>query len=180
MNKLNEIIVNPKYLKYLYKTTEHEAFSLISTIISKAFHLIHINSHQDDECSYNELPLTTKLNVQADTIATNNARKPINTHLLTSPFAIYVANNYIPHNIDNKIRETSHSTIAKDFFTNQIQMVNTNNKPNQLGSSLELYSKTISFKKTIHKTIYSSSPSNRQDEISKQITMPSLRHNVRQ
>ena len=67
-------------------------------------------------CSYNELPLTAKLNVQVDTIATNNARKPINTHLLTSPFAIYVANNYIPHNIDNKIRETSHSTIAKEFL----------------------------------------------------------------
>ena len=116
VNKLNEIIVNPRYLKYLYKTTEHEAFKLIFTIIPNNFKLLHINSHQDDECSYNELPLTAKLNVQADTIATNNARKPINTHLLTSPFAIYVANKYIPYNIDNKIRETSHSKLAKQFL----------------------------------------------------------------
>jgi len=60
--------------------------------------------------------LTAKLNVQADKIATYNARKLINTHLITSPFAIYVANNYIPHNIDNKIRESSHSKLAQDFL----------------------------------------------------------------
>ena len=116
VNKLNEIIAKPKYLKYLYKTTEYEAFKLLSTIIPNKFHLTHINSHQDDECSYNELPLTTKLNVQADKIAIYNARKSINTHLITSPFAIYVANNYIPHNIDNKIRESSHSKLAQDFL----------------------------------------------------------------
>ena len=50
VNKLNEIIVNPRYLKYLYKTTEHEEFKIIYTIIPNNFKLIHINSHQDDEC----------------------------------------------------------------------------------------------------------------------------------
>ena len=103
VNKLNEIIAKPKYLKYLYKTTEYETFKLFSTITPNKFHLTHINSHQDDDCSYNELPLTAKLNVQADKIATYNACKPINTHLITSPFAIYVANNYISHNTDNKV-----------------------------------------------------------------------------
>ena len=92
VNKLKEIMANPKYLKYLYKTTEHEAFKLLSTIIPNNFKINHIKSHQDDECSYNELPLTAKLDVQADKIATQYARKPINTHLLTSPFAIYVTN----------------------------------------------------------------------------------------
>ena len=90
VNKLNEIIANTKYLKYLYKTTEHEAFKLISTIIPINYKLHHIKSHQDDECSYDKLPLPTKFNVQADKIATHNVRKPINTHLLTSLFAIYI------------------------------------------------------------------------------------------
>ena len=114
VNKLNEIIANPKYLKYLYKTTEYDAFKLISTIIPSNYKRHHIKSHQDDKCSYGKLPLPAKLNVQADKIATHHARKPINTHLLTSSFAIYVQNKYIPHNIDSKIRESSHSNIAKD------------------------------------------------------------------
>ena len=115
VNKINEIIAKPKYLKYLYKTTEYETFKLLSTTIPNKFHVTHINSHQDDECSYNELPLTAKFNVQADKIATYNACKPINTHLITSLFVIYVATNYISHNIDNKIRESSHSKLAQDF-----------------------------------------------------------------
>ena len=105
VNKLNEIITNPKYLKYLYKTTEHEAYKLLSTLIPINYTLRHINSYQDDNCSYNELPLPTKLNIQADKIATNYARKLINN----------VANKYIPHNIDHKIRDSSHSSITKDF-----------------------------------------------------------------
>ena len=116
VNKLNEIIAHPKYLKYLYKTTEYEAFQLISTIIPRNYKLHHIKSHQDDECSYDKLPLHAKLNVQVDKIATQNARKPINTHLPTSPFAIYIQNKYIPHNIDSNIKESSHSNIAKYFL----------------------------------------------------------------
>ena len=37
VNKLNKIIANPRYLKYLYKITEHEAFKLIFTIIPNNF-----------------------------------------------------------------------------------------------------------------------------------------------
>ena len=40
VNKLNEIIGNPKYLKYLYKTTEDEAYKLISSIIPSNY-IIH-------------------------------------------------------------------------------------------------------------------------------------------
>ena len=61
VNKLNEIITNPKYLKYLYKTTEHEAYKLLSTLISINYKLHHINSRQDNNCSYNEFPLSAEL-----------------------------------------------------------------------------------------------------------------------
>ena len=156
-------MANPKYLKYLYKTTEHEAFKLLSTIIPNNFKINHIKSHQDDECSYNDLPLTAKLDVQADKISTQYARKPINTHLLTSPFAIYVTNRYIPQNIDSKIRESSHSNIAQEFFTTKIQLDSKINDSNKLGRSFELYPQAFSLQKTIHTKIHSSPPTNRQD-----------------
>ena len=174
VNKLNEIIAKPKYLKYLYKTTEYEAFKLLSTIIPNKFHLTHINSHQDDKCSYNGLPLTAKLNVQADKIVTYNACKPINAHLITSPFAIYVANNYIPNNIDNKIRETSHSKLVQDFLKQKYKWsTKTMNLINWEAHSTCIRKLSHS-KKKIHTTIHSSSSPNRQDAILKQITLPSL------
>ena len=103
VNKLNEIITDPKYLKYLYKTTENEAYKLVSTIIPSNYDLHHVKIHQDDSCVYEELKLPAKLNIQADKTATQHARKPINNHFIASPFAIYIENNYISHNMDRNI-----------------------------------------------------------------------------
>ena len=75
MNKLNEIIANPKYLKYIYKTTQNEAYTLISTIIPYNYNLFHIKRHQDDGCSYDESTLPAKLNIKAEKLSTQHARK---------------------------------------------------------------------------------------------------------
>ena len=72
--------------------------------------------HQDDCCTYEDLTLSTKLNVQAGKIATHNARKLINTHLIISSFVIYIANKYTPYNIDRKMCYTSHSHQAKKLL----------------------------------------------------------------
>ena len=92
---------------------------------------LQIKSLEVDDRSYDELLLSAKLNVQADTIATHHSRKLINTHLVTSPFVIYVDNKYISRNIDRKIRDSSHSSIAKDFLARKynwtMQLMEQNN-----------------------------------------------------
>ena len=42
-NKLNELIINPKYTKYLYKMTEYGAYKLVSTIIQPNYNFYHKN-----------------------------------------------------------------------------------------------------------------------------------------
>ena len=62
-----------------------------------------IRGHQDDYHSYNDLPVKSQLNVDADKTATYNESLPINTRLLSLPFGIYINHQYIDHNIDNNI-----------------------------------------------------------------------------
>ena len=96
--------------------TEYEAYKFVSTIIQPNYNFYHKKCHQDDNCAYEALNLSAKVNIQADKIVTYNARKPINTHLITSPIAIYIANKYIPYNVHRKIRYTSQYHQAKHFL----------------------------------------------------------------
>ena len=173
VKKLNEIITNPKYLKYLYKTTEYEVYKFLSTLIPINYKLHHITSHQDDNCSYSDWSLPAKINIQVDKIATHYAYKPINTHLLASPFAIHISNEHTPYNIEHKIRDSSHSSIAKDFLARKCNWtIPTIFRINWVDHSSCI--RKLYHSKNIHKTIHTSPPSNGHNTILKPITVSSL------
>ena len=56
------------------------------------------------------------MNVQADLIATKKARPPLNLPLPSAPFAIYIQQNYIHLNFQQRIRETCSEQDAKLFI----------------------------------------------------------------
>ena len=58
----NLIIANPKSLKYIYKTTGDEVYKLIVSILPSNYNTYHNKIYQDDDQSYDELPLPTKFN----------------------------------------------------------------------------------------------------------------------
>ena len=83
---------------------------------SKTFEIEHINSHQDNIQSCKSINVKVRLNIDADKITTTTAKKPINTHLITQHYAVYIKGKYKHQKIDQDIRRQSHYTNAKIFF----------------------------------------------------------------
>ena len=93
VNKLSWLLEDDYNSNGLHKSTEQEALKLILKIISESFRIEYIESHQDKPSPYVNASTKACLNVGADVITTLNATLPINTHILTNKFTIYVNKN---------------------------------------------------------------------------------------
>ena len=102
--------------KGLFKQTEQEAYRIILRIQTKQFTIIHVRGHQDDEKTIEELDTPSKLNSEADILATTKATTSINTHLLSAPFTIYINARYIPYHFEREIRMQQFSKEARLFL----------------------------------------------------------------
>ena len=60
------------------------------------------------------------LNIDADHLATTSATIPINAHVNSMPFEVYVKTKYIHNNVDRHIRQQSHADEAREFFMQNI------------------------------------------------------------
>ena len=113
VNKLNWLLEEDFHHHVLHKETENEALQLIIHLIPKQFSIQHILGHQDSNTSQLDLIVEAKLNITADKTATTNAKLLINTHMISSPFEVYVNGQYTHHNIDRSIGSQSHQKVAK-------------------------------------------------------------------
>ena len=100
----------------LFKQIEQEAYRIILQIQNPQFQIIHVRGHQDDVKTIEELDLPAKLNIEAGIAATTKARTPINTHLLSAPFAIYIKGRYIHYQFERELRQQHFSEEAKQFL----------------------------------------------------------------
>ena len=75
-----------------------------------------MKGHQDDEKTNAELDTPAKLNIETDLVATSKATTPINTNLLSAPFAIYVNAKYIPYHFEREIRLQQFREEARSFL----------------------------------------------------------------
>ena len=87
----------------LFKQTEQEVYRIILQIQTQQFQIIHVRGHQDDVNTIKELDIPLKLNIETDIAATTKSRTPINTHLLSAPFAIYIKGRYIPYQFEHEL-----------------------------------------------------------------------------
>ena len=113
---MNEFISHPYYKLFIYKIKESEAYLEILSCLPVNFVINHIKGHQDEIKPYHDLTIAEKLNVDADTIAPTCATKPINIHLPSAPFAIYVIGDYIHFPPHKRIQEVSLEDEGQQFL----------------------------------------------------------------
>ena len=113
---MNEFISHPYSKLFIHKIKESEAYLAIISCLLVNFVINHIKGHQDEIKPYNDLTIAEKLNIDADTIETTCATKPINIHLPSTPFAIYVKGDYIHLPPHKRIREVSFEDEAQQFI----------------------------------------------------------------
>ena len=116
VERLQQFTSDPYLTKGLYKQTEQKAYRIILRIQTKQFTIIHVKDHQDDKKTTEELDIPAKLNIEADIVATTKETTPINTHLLSAPFAIYINARYIPYHFGREIRLQQFSKDARLFL----------------------------------------------------------------
>ena len=121
VTKYNELQSNAYSKLIIHKIKEHEAYFALLPLIPKYFHLSHVKGHQDNLKSWDELTIPEYLNIQADLIATKKAKSPLNTPLPSSPFAIYIHQQYIHLNFQQRIRDSCNEQEAKSFLQSKYQ-----------------------------------------------------------
>ena len=94
---------------------ESEALILILQNIPTDFSITHIAAHQDDNTKYSGLSVNAQLNVDADYLATKTITLPLNQHLGSQPFVLYVNGKYVHANISKDIRAKSHEKEERLF-----------------------------------------------------------------
>ena len=98
-----------------YKNNEPEVIKIILQCIPDQFTIHHVFGHQDDK-KRKDLLIYANLNIDADHLATTSATIPINTHVSSMPFALYVKTKYIHNKVDHHIRQHSHADEAREFL----------------------------------------------------------------
>ena len=93
VERLNQFIADPYMTRGLFKQTEEGAYRSVVPNNS-------CSGHQDNITTIEELDTPAKLNIEVDIVATTKARTPINTHLLSASFAIYINARYIPYQFE--------------------------------------------------------------------------------
>ena len=117
VNKLNWLLEEDFNHHGLHKETENEALQIIFQLISETFLIQHILGHQDPNTFQSDLTIEAKLNIAINKIVTTNAKLPINAHVTSSPFEVYVKDQYKHHNIDRSIRAQLHEAVARIFLS---------------------------------------------------------------
>ena len=119
VERLTNFISDPYLTKILFKKTEQEAYRIILQLQTPKFQILHVRGHQDDEKTFDEFEIPIKLNIEADIVVTTKATTPINTHLLSVPFAIYIHDRYIPYKFEKDLRLHHIQDEAKKFLMNK-------------------------------------------------------------
>ena len=101
---------------FIHKIKKHEAYIALLPLIPKHFHLSRVKGHQDDLKAWDELTIPKHLDIQADFIATKQAKPPLNIPLPSAPFTIYIHKKYIHLNFQQCIRDSCNEQEAKSFL----------------------------------------------------------------
>ena len=95
---------------------ESEAPIFILQNVPTDFSITYIAAHQDYDTKYSDLSVSSQLNVEADYLATKNITLPLNKHLDSRIFALYMNGKYLHANISKDIRAKSHEKKARQFL----------------------------------------------------------------
>ena len=113
VHKVNTLANNPNS-----SNEQHKTFAVLQLKLSLPPNIIafHVKGHQDKWKKWENLTILERLNIQADVLIGDNAKAPLNKHILRTSIAIYVKGNYIPNNYVHDIRSACGETDAKAFL----------------------------------------------------------------
>ena len=120
VTKMNEFISHQYSKLFLHKIKESEAYLTILSILPVNFAFNRIKGYQDDVKTKKDLTIADQLNLDAVKIATICPKIPINVHLPSAPFDIYIKGDYNHLPPLKRIRKFCFEDDAKTISTNQI------------------------------------------------------------
>ena len=91
---------DPYQFRNLYKNNEPEVLTIILQCLLNQFTIQHVFGHQYDKTKLKDLSTYANLNTDAYHLATTSTSIPINTHISSMPFAVYVKTKYIYNKVD--------------------------------------------------------------------------------
>ena len=103
MDRLTNYIEDLYLTRGLFKWTEQEAYRVLLQITPLNFEILHILGHQYEQNNNEELETPARLNIKADTLVITHSTTPVNTHIISTPFVIYVNEKYIPYKFEREI-----------------------------------------------------------------------------
>ena len=83
VHKINTLSNNLNSFNEQYKTTDYDAILQLKECLPKNVIAFHVKGHQGE-----------RLNIQADELIGNNAKIPINNHIINTSMEIYINGNY--------------------------------------------------------------------------------------
>ena len=119
VNKIKAIQCDRTIYNTSYKTTDHDAVLVLAAMIPRQMIIRHVKSHAENRKKKEQFTLPEILNSRADEIITEKATKPINTHILNTPIAVYINQQYYPNNYSSAIKKNSGEDAAKKFMMNK-------------------------------------------------------------
>ena len=81
---------DPYQFRNPYKNNELESITIIFQCLPDHFTIHHVFGHQDDKTKRKDLSTYANLNIDDDHLATTSSTIPINTHVSSMLFAVYV------------------------------------------------------------------------------------------
>ena len=92
VNKVKGIQSEKRLYSKAYEITDHDAVLALKYLIPRNMTINHVKNHAKKIKKKEHFTLPEALNSKVDEIITANAKKPINTHILNTPIAVYIHN----------------------------------------------------------------------------------------
>ena len=119
VHKINNLSNNRNSFNEQHKTTDHDAVLQLKECLSTNVIAFHIKGKQDKRKNWELFTIPKHLIIQADELIGNNAKVPINNHIINTSMAIYINETYAPKHYVAEIHSYCGEKEAKDFLINK-------------------------------------------------------------
>ena len=116
VNKINTLSNNHNSFNEQHKITDYDAVLQLNEYLPKNVIAFHVKRHQDKIKKWEILTIPERLKTQADEHTGNNAKVPINNHIINTSMVIYINGNYAPTNYVADICFYCGEKEAKEFL----------------------------------------------------------------
>ena len=119
VHKINTLSNNHNSFNKQQKTTDHDTVLQLKKCLPKNVIACHVKGQQNKRKKWKLLTIPERLNIHTDELIGNNAKVPINSHIINTSMAIHINGDYTPNNYVAGIRSYCREKEAKDFLINK-------------------------------------------------------------